>query len=114
MLEQLFFNVLDNAVRYSPDRSRIEVSAKTVDGQLIVTVADEGAGVAPTDLTRIFERFYRGGGAVTRDGSGLGLAISKGFAEAFGGTIRAESPLRATGGTRVVVELPLAAHQHRG
>lgn len=114
MLEQMFFNVLDNAVRYSPDRSRIEVGAEIAEGRLIVAIADEGPGVAPFDLTRIFERFYRGGGAVTRDGSGLGLAISKGFAEAFGGDIRAESPLRAAGGTRVVIELPLAQQQFRG
>lgn len=114
MLEQLFFNVLDNAARYSPDRSCIAVGVEAVKGRLIVAIADEGPGVAPTDLTRIFERFYRGGGAVTRDGSGLGLAISKGFAEAFGGNIRAESPSRATGGTRVVIELPLAHQQFRG
>lgn len=114
MLEQLFFNVLDNAIRYSPDSSCIKVSAETVEGRLIVTIADEGPGVAPSDLTRIFERFYRGGGAVTRDGSGLGLAISKGFAQAFGGGIRAESPLRAAGGTRVVIELPLVPQQFRG
>lgn len=114
MLEQLFYNILDNAVRYSPGGSCVEVEAKTVDDRLIVVIADEGAGVATSDLTRIFERFYRGGGNVTRDGSGLGLAISKGFTEAFGGCIQAESPVRPTGGTRVAINLPLAQHRHRG
>lgn len=114
MLEQLFYNILDNAVRYSPNGSRIEVQVRAAEGRLVVTIADDGTGVAPRDLTRIFDRFYRGGGAVTRDGSGLGLAISKGFAEAFGGSIRAESPLCATGGTRVLIGLPLARQQHQG
>lgn len=113
MLEQLFHNVLDNAVRYSPACSLVEVEVRAAEDRLVVTIADEGFGVAPRDLTRIFERFYRGGGTVARDGSGLGLAISKGFAEAFGGSIKAESPLSAAGGTRVVIDLPLARQPHR-
>ncbi|HZF41909.1 MAG TPA: ATP-binding protein [Sphingomonadaceae bacterium] len=113
MLEQMFFNVLDNAVRYSAENSRIGVAANVTDGRLVVEITDDGPGISPADLGRIFERFYRGG-AVLRDGSGLGLAISKGFAEAFGGSIWAESPVSAGGGTRVVVELPLSKQQFRG
>jgi two-component system sensor histidine kinase KdpD len=113
MLEQMFFNILDNAVRYSGDSGRIGVAANVIDRQLVVAITDDGPGVPPSDLGRIFERFYRGG-AVLRDGSGLGLAISKGFAEAFGGLIRAESPVSATGGTRVIIELPLSEQQFRG
>jgi len=114
MLEQVFYNVLENAVRYSAEGSRIGVRAEALNGRLIVSIEDEGSGIASKDLTRIFDRFYRGDGAVLRDGSGLGLAISKGFTEAFAGSINAESPLRETGGTRFTMNFPLKQHRSRG
>ena len=107
MLEQLFYNVLENAIRYSSDGSPVRVRAEAAGDRLIVSISDEGPGIAPQDQDRIFDRFYRGGGAVPREGSGLGLAISKGFAEAFGGTIEVESPLTSAGGTRMRIVLPL-------
>lgn len=113
MLEQLFYNVLENAIRYSGKGTRIDVQAEPNGQSLIVSILDEGIGVAFHDLERIFDRFYRGGGAVLRDGSGLGLAISKGFADAFGGSIKAQSPLCSAGGTRIRIVLPLQARAAR-
>jgi two-component system, OmpR family, sensor histidine kinase KdpD len=106
MLEQMFYNIVENAVKYSPDGSRIEVAAKAADGHLEVAVSDDGAGIAAEDRERVFERFYRSRTAIPHEGSGLGLSIARGFAQAFGGTVSAgpaEPPLR---GARISVSLP--------
>lgn len=113
MLEQLFYNVLENAMRYSPEEAPVHVQAEAGDDRLIVSISDGGAGIAPQDQDRIFDRFYRGGGAVPREGSGLGLAISKGFAEVFGGIIRVENPLTPAGGTRMRIELSVGEQSRR-
>lgn len=88
MLEQLFYNVLENAVRYSPSDAPIEVSARTEAGSLRIDIKDGGPGIPAKDRSRIFDRFYRGQAASSEGGTGLGLSIAKGFAEAFGGSIR--------------------------
>ena len=73
----------------------------------MLSVTDEGPGVKPTDLERIFEKFYRGGRADgRRPGTGLGLSICRGLVEAMGGTIVAQSPAVRRRGTRIVVRLP--------
>ncbi|PSJ36168.1 sensor histidine kinase [Allosphingosinicella deserti] len=105
MLEQVFYNVLENAVRYSPDVAPIRVAAWTGEDWLHVTITDCGIGIEPQDSDRVFDRFYRSSRATHQEGSGLGLSIAKGFTEAFGGTIRVASG--AEGGTTVEICLPL-------
>jgi len=109
-LQLVWINLLENAVRYSPDGSTIEVAvARNNGGPAQVTFQDHGPGIPPQDLPHVFERFYRGDRSRTRatGGFGLGLAIAKALVEAYGGTISAESELGR--GTRMTVELPLAA-----
>jgi two-component system sensor histidine kinase KdpD len=105
MLEQVFYNVLENAVHYSPERSSISVAARVDGGRLLVDILDEGPGIAPADHDRIFNRFYRAQPPSSHEGSGLGLSIAKGFTEAFGGSIAARRADGA-GGTRVSISLP--------
>jgi two-component system sensor histidine kinase KdpD len=105
LMTQVLVNLLDNALKYSPPESSIEISSRLFDGKLTMEVADHGSGVAEADLKRIFEKFYRVPVPEGAGGTGLGLAICKGFVEAHGGEIRAEN--RDGGGLRVTVTLPL-------
>jgi len=107
-LQLVWTNLLENAVRYSPEGASVEVAVTHDDQSAKVTFEDHGIGIAAADLPHIFERFYRGDHSRTRatGGSGLGLAIAKALVEAYGGSIRADS---APGkGTRMTVELPLS------
>ncbi len=108
MLEQVFHNVLENAALYSPARSAVSVRAAAEGGAAVICVRDEGPGIPPADLQRVFERFTRSASSAGREGSGLGLSIAKGFVEAFGGGIVARSPLGTQGGTEVAISLPIA------
>jgi signal transduction histidine kinase len=106
-LQLVWTNLLENAVRYSPEGSSVEVAVARVGEKAQITFQDHGAGISPSDLPRIFDRFYRGDRSRTRatGGFGLGLAIVKALVEAYGGSIAAES---APGkGTRMTVELPV-------
>jgi two-component system sensor histidine kinase KdpD len=113
-IDQVLTNLLENAVRYTPTGSPIEVSACAAREQVEFSVADRGAGLSPSDLTRVFDKFYRvlspgrrsGGYCV---GSGLGLAVCKGLIEAHGGHIRAQQ--RPGGGLAVVVALPRGSRE---
>ena len=88
LLEQVMFNLLDNAAKYAPEGSRIEVAAAPENGFVAVRVLDEGDGIPEADLERIFDKFYRvRRGDRQRAGTGLGLAICRGFIEAMGGRI---------------------------
>ena len=87
LLERAVSNLLDNAVKYSPDGAPIEVSVR--GGEVIV--ADHGPGIADEDLPRVFDRFYRAATARSKPGAGLGLAIVREAAEAHGGRATAES-----------------------
>jgi two-component system sensor histidine kinase KdpD len=109
LMVQVLVNLPDNAVKYSPPESPIEVRADIEDSELHVQVADRGIGIPPADLERVFDKFYRvqRPGSVT--GSGLGLSICKGITEAHGGRIWAES--REGGGTLVTVGLPLTVKE---
>ena len=90
LLEQALFNLLDNAAKYSPPGSTVRVKAERVDRHVRLTVADEGGGIPPDDVERIFDKFYRVQASDNRRaGTGLGLAISRGFVEAMGGTLAA-------------------------
>ncbi len=104
-------NLLDNALRHTPEGGEIQLTAGLDGGAVAVSVSDTGEGIPPEDLPRVFERFYRGEASRSRDGfessgAGLGLAIARGFVEAHGGRIWAESP--SGQGTRVSFSLPSA------
>ena len=106
LIEQVLINLLDNAIKYTPDGSPIDISASAEDLAVRVVVADRGPGLAPGEEARVFEKFYRGQEAGTRSGAGLGLAIARGIVEAHGGAITAEA--RPGGGTLFRFTLPLA------
>lgn len=107
-LQLVWTNLLENAVRYSPEGQAVEVAIQNHNGGRVrITFQDHGPGIATADLPHVFQRFYRGDPSRTRatGGFGLGLAIAKAIVEAYGGTIQAESELGK--GTRVIVELPV-------
>lgn len=114
LLEQVLVNVLDNAVKYSPEGGRISVTAQRDGPKVILNVADEGIGIPPDELNAVFDSFFRATrGDRVAPGTGLGLAIAKAFTEAMGGNIRAQSPrldLPADGlpGTSITIELQAA------
>ena len=105
-IHQVVANLLDNAVRHSPDGGRVVASARAVNELVVIEVVDEGPGIPPGDEARVFERFYRADGArSTRSGgTGLGLAIARWIVDLHGGAIRAERQVPS--GCRIVVELP--------
>jgi two-component system sensor histidine kinase KdpD len=106
MLEQVFVNVLENAIRYSPPDSPVEILAREEGDEVVVAITDSGEGIAPADVPHVFDRFYRGSLAHSHEGSGLGLSIAKGFVQAFGGSI--EAGASGTGrGTSIRISLPL-------
>jgi len=107
-LAQVLINLLDNAVKFTPEGGRIEVSGRFSSGRVVVSVKDNGVGIPPEDIGRIFERFYRVGRSRDRreGGTGLGLAIAKHLTQAMGGTIEVES--RPGAGTNFRVSLPAA------
>jgi two-component system sensor histidine kinase KdpD len=109
LLEQVLLNLIDNAAKYSPAGSHIEISAWNDRGEVIVQVADRGPGLAPEEVERVFEKFYRGQQAMaaTGRGAGLGLAICRAIMQAHGGRIWAQN--RAGGGACFSFSLPLAA-----
>jgi signal transduction histidine kinase len=102
-------NLLDNAVRYSPNGGRVEVEVGSRDGEALIAVRDTGIGIPSRDLPRIFERFYRVDRARSRDtgGTGLGLSIAKHVAEQHGGRIEVQSELG--GGSEFTIRLPASA-----
>jgi two-component system phosphate regulon sensor histidine kinase PhoR len=110
-LQEVIYNLLDNAVKYSPSGGKITVRATSDDRRLIFSVSDKGAGIPARDLPRIFERFYRSDKARHRElgGTGLGLSIVKHIAHLHRGEVEAESEIGR--GTTVRVSLPLAATQ---
>jgi two-component system sensor histidine kinase KdpD len=108
LLEQVLFNLLDNAHKYAAD-SGATIHGRREGETVVLSVTDEGPGVKPADLEKIFEKFYRGGRADGRKpGTGLGLSICRGLIESMGGTIVAQSPAVRRRGTRIVVRLPSA------
>jgi len=95
MLRQLFLNLLDNAIKYTPDGGTVLITMNAEKKRAAVTIADTGIGISSEDLPHIFERFYRVDKAHTRaDGSsGLGLSICHHIAEVNGGRIEVDSQL---------------------
>ena len=91
-IRQVIFNLLSNAVKFTPTGGQVDVSARRVDAEMRVSVADNGPGIAAEDLDRIFEEFQQTeAGASQREGTGLGLALSKRFVEMHGGRIWCKS-----------------------
>ena len=107
LLEQAAVNLLDNAIKYSPTGSAIEIDAKQVDGEIQISFRDHGMGIARKHLPRLFERFYRVDKARSRKlgGTGLGLAIVKHIAQAHGGRITVDSELEK--GSTFTLHLPI-------
>lgn len=108
LLMQVIYNLLDNAHKYAGE-GEVSTHARNEGDAVVIRVTDDGPGIKPADLERVFEKFYRAGGADRRKpGTGLGLSICRGLVQAMGGTITAESPASRRRGTRMVVRLPLA------
>ncbi len=105
LIEQVLINLLDNALRYTPAGSPLDLSARRDGGGVSVELADRGAGLPPGEEERVFEKFYRVAGAGGTGGAGLGLAICRGMIAAHGGRIEAVS--RPSGGTIFRFYLPI-------
>ncbi len=105
-LHRMVLNLLENAVKHTPPGTHIRVSTEAEGGDAVLIVEDDGPGVPPELMTRVFERFVRGGGDGAR-GSGLGLSIVHSVAESHGGSVTLETSAQG-GGARFVVRLPAA------
>jgi len=110
-LEQILFNLLDNAVKFNKPGGSVAVSTDIDGGRISIHIQDTGAGIAAPDLHRVFERLYRAdkSRSQTTEGTGLGLAIVKHLVHAHGGEVSAESELGR--GSRFTFTLPLAEQQ---
>ncbi|RUS45883.1 DUF4118 domain-containing protein [Cohnella sp. AR92] len=106
LLEQMLVNIVSNAIKYSPDFSEIAIVARVAEDRLVLSVSDQGSGLANDEYDLIFEKFYRARSARNVTGTGLGLAICKGIVELHGGAISA-SP-NVPNGTMITIKLPLA------
>jgi len=107
-LQEALYNLVDNAVKYSREHGEIRLMARRRDGEIALSVSDNGTGVSKEDLPRIFERFYRADKARSHDsvrGTGLGLAIVKHVAQLHGGRVEAESEIEK--GTTIRMVLPI-------
>ena len=105
-IDEVVSNLVENAIKYTPQGSRIAISAGVHGKLLVVTVEDNGPGIPTESLAGLFDRFYRFDGTSRRpDGTGLGLSVVKGLVEAHGGSVSAEN--RIEGGARFTFTLPL-------
>ncbi len=108
-LTQVLDNLLDNAIRHTPRAGEVHVELRAIPGFVRFEVRDSGSGIAPEDLPRVFERFYRSDAARSRDrgGSGLGLAIARSIVKSHGGQIGVTSSMSE--GALFWFEIPEAA-----
>jgi signal transduction histidine kinase len=108
-LEQLFTNLIANAIKYSPPGGRVTVAGRKAEDRLLVTVTDTGIGIAQEETARVFDEFYRAPNAraFAKEGTGLGLSIAKAIVDAHRGTIGVHSQLGQ--GTQFELALPIAA-----
>ncbi|HEY9677845.1 MAG TPA: ATP-binding protein [Drouetiella sp.] len=104
-IDRVLINLVGNAIKFSPDGGAIDLYAETVDGMAKVVIKDQGKGIAPEEIEKVFERFHQVQGTQEK-GSGLGLTICRAFVELHGGTIWAES--EPGKGTSFCFTLPLA------
>jgi signal transduction histidine kinase len=107
-IKQAMANLVDNAIKYSGERRHLAVAARRQGDEVRIEVADEGVGIPPSEIHRIFEKFYRAGRSETqgRRGSGVGLALVKHIVEAHGGRVSVDS--RVGAGSRFTLHLPVA------
>jgi two-component system sensor histidine kinase KdpD len=109
LFEQVLFNLLDNAAKYSRPDTTISIRSFREKDFVALLVADEGEGIPPAELESVFDKFYRAQkGDHVRPGTGLGLAISRGFIEAMGGRITAANRADRTGAV-ITIRLPVPA-----
>jgi two-component system sensor histidine kinase KdpD len=109
LFEQVLFNILDNAAKYAPEGTTIRIKSWRGKETVCVQVLDEGDGIPPGDLERIFDKFYRVHKEdQVRAGTGLGLAISRGFVEAMNGTLTAANRADRRGAV-FTITLPIPA-----
>ncbi len=104
MIQRMLSNLLDNAIKFTPPRGTVNVSVSENDAQGFVSVEDTGIGISPSDLPRIFERFYRCDQSRSQAGIGLGLSLARAIARAHGGDITVTSSLNQ--GSTFTVTLP--------
>jgi two-component system sensor histidine kinase KdpD len=105
LMVQVIVNLLENAVKYSPENSVIEISSTLDDEKARIQIADSGVGIPTEDLTRVFDKFYRVQRPENVSGTGLGLSIGKGIIEVHHGFIYASA--HVGGGTIITIELLL-------
>ncbi|HTB07004.1 MAG TPA: PAS domain-containing sensor histidine kinase [Bacteroidia bacterium] len=98
-------NLLNNAIKYSPEKSHINITIASADNEISISVKDNGIGIPEADKPHLFDRFFRAGNAVNISGTGLGLYIVKRYAEFIGGTISFSSEVNK--GTTFVVNIPV-------
>jgi signal transduction histidine kinase len=103
--QQIFTNLLDNACRHGGGRGEVAVELERDEREAVVRVSDEGPGIPPHELERVFNRFYRVDRSRSQPGTGLGLAIAKHLVALHGGSIRAYN--RPAGGATFEVRLPI-------
>lgn len=110
-LEQVFVNLLDNAVKFNREKGEVRVDIRSLEGCACITVADTGLGIPSQDLPRIFERFYRVDKARSREmgGTGLGLSIVKHAVEQMGGTVTVDSRLGE--GSKFTITVPTVVEE---
>jgi len=106
LMERVLCNLLENAAKFTPPGTHIDIGAAVEPGRITAWVEDNGPGLPPGKEEEIFKKFERGHKESATPGVGLGLAICRAIIEAHGGTIRAEN--RAGGGARFLFELPLS------
>lgn len=106
-LRQVFANLLDNAIKYTPDQGAVRIAMSTEDGLAVVRVADTGVGIGPEHVPRIWDRLYRADPSRSERGLGLGLSLVKAYVQAHGGRVEAESKLGQ--GSTFTVRLPISA-----
>ena len=108
-LEQVFSNLLSNAIEFTPEGGTIKMQCASADGHFAIRIQDDGEGIAPEFISKVFDRFSQADPTISRrhGGLGLGLAIARTLVELHGGTIEAASPGVAKG-TSITVKLPLA------
>ena len=104
MLQRMLSNILDNAVKYTPPGGEVKVSVSEANRDIVITIHDTGIGISGADLTRIFERFYRGDQSRSEPGTGLGLSLARAIARAHGGDVTVTSELNQ--GSTFTITLP--------
>ncbi len=107
LMEQVFFNLLDNAAKYGPPDGAVTVWARRRGGEVVAEVCDQGPGIPPGERVKVFDMFYRvAGGDQQAAGTGLGLAIAKGIVEAHGGSVGVLDGMHGVGAC-IVLRLPV-------